>query len=402
MTQVRTPFGCVSMLVFLAACDTRADGDYRGESLLHLEGRVVLADERAPEGLVPALAFSTHHGVEIVDVSVQGQFPADFRMDLYAPPPASAIEVDPRAEAPAEQGEFAIGAITAVAPDHPSQLLVASSTASWRLDPQLALGYADLASCAADQACLRAGQQCQQDARCDHVERWCLDETDSECRTVGLPKCGSDGAAADCEPLFSEGNALIVTGELEQKKFAGFSDQYVIVWTRHGMPKTAWYLAALGVQEDLAPGYSLIQLGTAPDDPADSSSASDTDSSAGIGTVAGTAQSGTDPCAGERAPRAPLDSAACLGSQCVELFESETFARYNERHGTSFRCLAEVDELEFREASEIEDELTYIAEKLAIARGISVAELVGTKVIHDRNIKLSIHISPDAEPPVIF
>ena len=398
MTHLRAPIGCVTAIVSLAACDPRADQDYRGESLLHLEGRVVLADESAPHGLVPAVAFAIPDGLEIVDVAVQGQFPADFRMDLYAPPPPNAITSELRGETPAERAEFAIGAITAVPPDHSSQLLFASSEASWSLDPRLPLGFADLSSCAEDPRCVRAGQKCEQEPRCDRVERWCLDVSDTECRTVGMPACEDEEDEADCEPLFSEGNELIHTYDQGLRKFAGFSERYVIIWTRSGLPKTHLYLAVIGVEEDLAPGYHLIQLGEEPEYEDDS----DSDSDSSEDSVDSSDQDSTDVCAEERAAETPSRSASCVAFGCIERFEAETFARYNERHGTSFRCMAEIDAMEFEEASRIEDELVYIAQTIALARGVSIAELVGTKVIHDPKTKLSIHISRDAEPPIIF
>lgn len=395
MTNLRAPLAYAAVLICVAACDSRADGAYRGESLLHVEGRVVLSDDGAPEGLVPAVAFGVPHGLEIVDVTVQGRFPADFRMDLYAPPPTSAIVMDVRAEEPTARAEFAVGTITAVPLDHPPQLLFASSETSWSIDPRLSQGFADLESCASEPSCLRAGRKCDEDPRCARIERWCLDETNTECRTVGLPGCDIDDRG-NCPPLFSEGNELIHTYEHGVKKFAGFSERYVIIWTRSGLPKTNVYLAALGVEEDLAPGYNLIELGEEPD--ADDSD-SDTDSSEDSADDA--VRPGADLC-GERAPGPPGGSSVCNGSRCLEWFESETFARYNARHGTSFRCVEEVDALEFEEATVIVDELIYIAETIAIARGVSIAALVGTKVIHDPKTKLSIHISPDAEPPVIF
>jgi hypothetical protein len=42
------------------------------------------------------------------------------------------------------------------------------------------------------------------------------------------------------------------------------------------------------------------------------------------------------------------------------------------------------------------------ASKGSAARGVSIAELIGTKVIHDPKTKLNIRISRDVEPPVIF
>lgn len=409
MNHLRVPIGCVTLLASLAACDSRADQDYRGESLLHLEGRVVLADESAPEGLVPAVVYSTRTGLELVDVTVQGQFPADFRLDLYAPPPPSAIAVDTRAELPAEKGEFAIGSITAARPDHLPKLLLASRESSFKVDRQAPTGFLDHPLCAEDPRCLQAGQKCADDARCVSFEEWCVDETEKECRTVGLGSCETKGDVDECEPLFSEGNELIFTDTRAVKQFAGFSERYVVFWTRSGLPKTHYYLAALGVEEDLAPGYTLVELGEERDwghdsdsdsTSAEGSSSSDDDYSEGL--APDEALANADPCTQEPPSVAVPGTTECIGYSCVELFSAETFARYNERHGTSYRCVAEVDKLDFDEAVTVGDDLTYIAEKIALAHGLSIAQLVGTKVIHDPSLKLSIRISPDAEPPVIF
>lgn len=408
MNDLRTPISYVTLLVSVAACDSRADENYQGTSLLHLQGRVVLADESAPESLVPAVAFMTPDGVEIIDVAVQGDFPSNFRMDLYEPPPPTAIIRDMRAEDPAEQGEYAIASITAAPPDHPSKLLFASSSEIW---DKTIIPYD---GCAGDPSCVRAESRCADDPDCAVVERWCLDNTRTECRTVGLPSCATFGWSgepvedeleeADCEPLFSEGNDSIYTYERAIEEFAGYAERHVIFWTRGGLPKTHWELAALGIEEDLAPGYSLVELGEEP--PYDDSDDASGSSQEG-GALVGSSDSSEDPgdsslpvvceAESERAPEAPLPR-SCILDECVALFQAETFARYNERHGTSFRCLEEVWEVPADDVWETEMELFYISEKLAIAHGLSIAQLIGTKVIHDPKSKLSIRISKDVDP----
>src|ERR1043165_9611811 len=77
------------VLALLGACDTRADPEYAGDSLLHLQGHVVLEDDDE-EPLTPVLAFATNQGYELVEVAVKGSFPNNFEIEVYSPPPAAA------------------------------------------------------------------------------------------------------------------------------------------------------------------------------------------------------------------------------------------------------------------------------------------------------------------------
>lgn len=105
-------------------CDAKAGDGYRGEPLLSFEGSVKLASTEVQGELEPALAFVPSQGtVHILDVSVRGTFPANFTLDVLAPPPAGALTsaagfilTAPRSE------QIALGYITAVPAQHKSVL----------------------------------------------------------------------------------------------------------------------------------------------------------------------------------------------------------------------------------------------------------------------------------------
>jgi hypothetical protein len=115
------------VLLLHAGCDAKAGDDYQGEPLLSFEGSVRLASTQIEGELEPAIAFvPTQSRLEILDVEVRGSFPANFTLDVLAPPAKGAL-TSARAyirEAPKEQ-KLALGYITAVAADHPSEVRMA-------------------------------------------------------------------------------------------------------------------------------------------------------------------------------------------------------------------------------------------------------------------------------------
>src|SRR5687768_1001308 len=92
--------------VVLAGCDRQVDSDYQGEPLLRIRGNVTIPLGLEGGDLVPAIAFNAvsskrrdqrcgndfpYDHVQIVDVGVTGDFPSNFTLDVFDPPPDEAL-----------------------------------------------------------------------------------------------------------------------------------------------------------------------------------------------------------------------------------------------------------------------------------------------------------------------
>lgn len=353
------------LLPLLASCESRVDDEYRGSSLLHIEGRVVIADAEAGDDLIPALAFPSHHGTLFVDVDVRGDFPNNFSLDVYEPPPASAIYSSDDSPLIPQGTHLAIAYITAMPRNHPDRMVLAKEVYS--------VPNSELPACATTPAC-------------DHVERWCVDEQQLDCRLVGLPSC--DG---DCQPVLSEGNQSIQLNDDTPGSFAGLSERHVLLWTRDGMSKSSIWLSVLGVKEDLPPGYSLIALGTPrPRESSACTMLSDSGESVPCDDSSPWGPSIEPP---------PVSAETCLGEECAELFEEEALAQYNRTHGTNYGDLDSLwQDDSSGELDSVYDEVQLLSLQLAMDHGFDISEYPGTVVIRDPNTRLTVRISPDVEP----
>jgi hypothetical protein len=112
------------MLAFALAtgCDAQVSPRFTGEALLTITGSVQIQQPDHGDLVVPALAFwiPSKGEVRIQDVEVQGEFPSDFRLDVYEPPPTEAYFEATRQGS--GEPRMAAGYITAVAADHPSTI----------------------------------------------------------------------------------------------------------------------------------------------------------------------------------------------------------------------------------------------------------------------------------------
>jgi len=114
-------FGRTLMLISVLAvgCESQADSDYVGEVQATLQGTVELEPAlRAPEGMDVVLAW--HRDDDGRDlgvgqrVTLTGQFPAGFKLDLTEPPPPNVL-LEPEGKGPGEAGpKYAIAVIMAV------------------------------------------------------------------------------------------------------------------------------------------------------------------------------------------------------------------------------------------------------------------------------------------------
>jgi hypothetical protein len=131
-------------LLLAAGCGTQAGDGYLGEPMLRMQGHVTVDALNAASASVPALCFreltfdpallrrdrlpaelqadlinsdwgGAGANAHIVDVETRGQFPAEFDVDVYVPPPPAAVKAEFTGEPRA-----AFGQVCAVAQDHPA------------------------------------------------------------------------------------------------------------------------------------------------------------------------------------------------------------------------------------------------------------------------------------------
>ena len=141
-------------LILLAACGQQVGNDYRGEPLMHLHGQAVVSALTGGQAIEPALCFFmadrplapafdgsqfpaniraeltlpseppyedqlivqalNKRATHILDVESRGEFPAQFDVDVYLPPPTGGLSV------PSVAGEsrWAQGFVCAVSAEH--------------------------------------------------------------------------------------------------------------------------------------------------------------------------------------------------------------------------------------------------------------------------------------------
>lgn len=103
------------LLAALAACGTQSDDHYQGEPLAVLRGQVVTQETSPPPADSVNLAWIRLGGHEPSVVAEQapvtGTFPAEFELDVFAPPPDAAIN-----DLPDLGGQFGISFIASLDP----------------------------------------------------------------------------------------------------------------------------------------------------------------------------------------------------------------------------------------------------------------------------------------------
>ena len=87
-----TKLAATSALLSLAGCGSLVDSDYRGEVLFELSGTVVYTGDTVFENIGVALAWSNQESADsaILPVVVKTQFPAQYTLQIFSPPPENA------------------------------------------------------------------------------------------------------------------------------------------------------------------------------------------------------------------------------------------------------------------------------------------------------------------------
>lgn len=229
------------MGVCAAGCDAQTGDAYRGEPLLTMTGSVELALEVENEGeLMPALAFrGLNDDMYVVEADVTGQFPAEFTLNVYEPPPEAAIYSLP--DYHDARPRVAIGYITAITDDTPAMFRYSSSQTGGN-------------RCWLDEA---TGLQ-----SCERTQTWCTDD-ESVCYSE-ITTCPDVENQPDECTTRSEGDP-----ELRKERedgFAGLSENYMVLWLEEPAAPKSWIAYIAGRRDEgLAQGYHLLARAEQPD-----------------------------------------------------------------------------------------------------------------------------------------
>jgi len=223
----------------LGACDAQVSPFYRGESLLTVVGSVEIAENRTPAPLVPALAFASRARNEIlvVEAQVQGRFPADFRLDVYDPPPSAAL--GSTSELFESEERMALGYITAVPQQHRAVIRFGDTQDS------------------SSSACSSAG------CATTTVRTWCTSTAEIDCyeETIACPEgavwSGEDDPPADCMITAQTGDIAL---KEPWREFAGFSQNYLVLYLPSPAPSGSYIASAFGAPSGLERGYHLLAI----------------------------------------------------------------------------------------------------------------------------------------------
>jgi hypothetical protein len=239
------------LLAAVAGCDARVDDDYRGESLMRLHGSLQLSDRELPQDAVPALAFEgggDSPTCVLLDVDTEGEFPANFTIDIMQPPPAAAMR--------AVNGlpSYAVAYITAVPADHPDEFALPGA-----VDGKGAFSWCenrDNTDCYRSiEQCVKGTDECYRElARCHRVP------------VVG----GEDGLTRMvCDEILEQSGDPSIA--FPSSKFVGLSENYSLLYSPTALPAGAarqyldkgeerdWPLPFVFGKRPIPAGYTLIR-----------------------------------------------------------------------------------------------------------------------------------------------
>lgn len=234
----------VLLLGAAAGCDPQLSSRYTGESLLTIVGSVEISNDRTHgRRLVPALASLNESlgSVSIQEVSVRGQFPSDFRIDVFEPPPDEAFMNWTHQKS--GEPPVAMSFITAVSDDHPDTIRFGTE------------GSTTVFSCTqetCDQPCGGKGCLVSRD-------EFCVSEDPSvPCYTEEMycPTFNSPREQCSIEPI--GGNPALKDSPWDM--FAGFSQNYLVLFLRERAPAGSVTAAMLGAADGVPRGYGLYAV----------------------------------------------------------------------------------------------------------------------------------------------
>lgn len=236
----------------LAACDRQVDAGFQGDSLMRIRASVAIPLGLEGADLVPAIAFDAISPVQgedacwryrekrFVEVGVTGDFPSNFMLDVFDPPPPEVMRH------PKNGPAYAVGTVTALPRRHPDVLMVQPSDnetfQEWRqLDIDTCYvedEYGEYVN-KSDAACMVLHACTSDGERCLHREL----------------SCESDGGFIDfdeCEVVDSNGD--------EALGVAGYSVNYSVMYFDGPVEAGTRTADVYAGGEAIAAGYHLYRF----------------------------------------------------------------------------------------------------------------------------------------------
>jgi hypothetical protein len=225
----------------LSACDLQASPEFRGESLLTVHGSVTIAEDHTRGQLVPALAFANRETgeIQVLDVQAQGEFPSDFRIDVFTPPsPQTLTQLTDFGD---DEPRMAFGYITAVTEDHPHSFFFATNEIE-EVRPS---------------GCNGCELECDPVRGCAETHKWCSDEQATHCYSETTICPEPESALEDCR-VERDGDPTLK--QPAWRFFAGFSQNYAVAYLMDPAPAGSGTAAYLGASGGLSRGYQLLRV----------------------------------------------------------------------------------------------------------------------------------------------
>jgi len=119
MAAMKRRLGLALLLAGPLACSAQAEPDYRGEPLAVVRGAIVTGEHAAPSDVEAAVVWISEpeqDGWPVARVHVSGEFPAQFTVEVFDPPPEPA-ELSETLGTGDVRNPIAIGMLAAIAPN---------------------------------------------------------------------------------------------------------------------------------------------------------------------------------------------------------------------------------------------------------------------------------------------
>lgn len=222
----------ISSGVLLSGCDPLVSGEYQGESRLALKVAVETGRSTTKDSLVPALGYMDGESLRFESVEPRGEFPAEFRVDVYSTPKGKLLT--PLEPLLAPEARVAIQFLAALPKKRRDLVIDLSKKES-----------PEHAPCWNGSCDMQPGRE----TRCSQGDE------DPRCLEEAAAECTGDGCKAEREVELGD------TGLTEDvKNIVGFSHGHVVLYVRDALPPRSWAAMRLGAPDGLSVGYHLAEL----------------------------------------------------------------------------------------------------------------------------------------------
>lgn len=215
-----------------AGCDPLVSREYQGESRLALKVAVETGRSTTKDSIVPALGYLDGETLRFDSVEPRGEFPAEFRIDVYSAP----------------KGKLLTPLEPLLAPEARIAIQFLAALPKKRRDLTIDLGTKELpehALCWNGSCDVQPGRE----TRCSKGDE------DPRCSEEAAAQCTGDGCRAEREIELDD------TGLSDElKNIVGFSQGHVVLYVRDALPAQSWAAMRLGAPDGLSIGYHLAAL----------------------------------------------------------------------------------------------------------------------------------------------